>query len=259
MAEPTGLAEFVREIERLTQAALRTTFVQAPGEPKHVYYELGPGGRCEWREADREPLAVQLATPAAFVEYVKSHNQGDSPGGEVYFDETALVFVHNDTVRRDRAFCKLAPSPQLTLLHKLATSLALYPQRDFVRLLRIDLAGCFSGQSNLLPLVRNLKWTGANEANLAVQHGKESIGRAITAQVSGADAIPEEVTLFVPIWENHDARQFVRCAVEIAPQEQSFRLTPYPLQIREALDGSLRDLRVLLDACEPCPRFHGKP
>ena len=79
-----------------------------------------------------------------------------------------------------------------------------------------------------------------SEARADIQQGRESLGKAIMSQVTGEDAFPEEVTFDMRLFDN-GPRIFhqIHCALEIFPQEQQFAITPFPEQIRSALDGEI--------------------
>lgn len=252
MAESLS-AESIREIERLTTAAARTTFLQRPGDPKHVVHMVGPYGLVEKQEVEPAPLAVTLATPAELAQY--STDQADPLKAHVFYGEDGIVLVLDKVTRRDRVVCPLTKTGPLKFLEAASVQL---PQKEFARTLRILLRDCLPG-TGLLNLVRNIKWQSAGETAGAIAHGKESMGRSISAQVLGTDAFPEEVTLTVRLWENFDWRADVQCALEIFPHEQRFQLTPFPMQIATALEEGLAAIAVFLEDAQKAPIYLGNP
>lgn len=247
------LGSAIQEIERLTRASQKTEILKAPDQPSGVFYIVGPDGKADKTTADPAWHSEKLATPVELARFIKEHSD---EGSATFLSETKAVFVYELTDRRDVAVCDLRLSPQFRWLKD--SSGKAMDQKSFVRLLRIDFRGCL-GDSNLLPLVRQLKFTadGAVEGN--IQHGRESMGKQITAAVTGADAIPEDLTLFVPVFENHPFRARVACAVETLPHEQAFRLTPFPLEVPVAMDAAMEDVRRVLSGDKLPTVYRGLP
>lgn len=257
-------AESIEAIERLSQAATAEVFVSRPGDPPHVVYQQQLDGSYAATETVRKPLDVQLKTPSALVEFVASSGwvldpEADEPStkAEIYYDETAIVCVLDGDERRDRATCKLVLSPQYKWLRDVAPKQA-YRQTDFVRLLRIDLRGCMAVETNLLGIVRQLKFDAAQQSVSNVQHGRESIGRTIAAEVAGTGAIPEEMALSIPVFENFPFIARVTCAVEVIVADQSFKLIPIPLDVPQAMEEAMAALAAVLETVD-VPAFYGAP
>lgn len=241
-------AQAIKEIERLVLAGHTARTLTLEQEPAGRYAIVRPGGEILVEWAEPEPIADLMRSPESFVQYAKSlaiREDPDDSTARIYFDGSRLVLIHDIDSRRDRTVCDLIPSPQFSWL--VNGSKQTYRQADFIRLLRIDLQGALPAASNLLPLIRELKFNNNAAAQSNIQHGKESLGRQIEAAVHGIDAIPEEVTLSVPLWENFTCIVPIRCAVEILPHEQQFKLTPFPLELRKAVELGMGSIRNLMD------------
>jgi hypothetical protein len=254
MAEELS-ASAIREIQKLTLATMRVQFEKRPGDPDHIVHKIGPDGSCELQHTDPEPLAIRLASPAAFIEYVVAAH-GEAPQADkslLCFNESGLVYYHDAIARLDQATCNLPKTQHLLWLEQYGGK-QIIPHVEFIRTLRINFRGCIEGP--LLDVVRNLRWenSGQNVAN--IQHGKESMGKAITQQVLGTETIPEEVNLHVPMFENWDHRERITAAVEIIHQSQAFRLTPFPGELSDAMDRTMQALRDMLEGQKLTP-FHG--
>lgn len=259
MAEKGSItAEAIQEIERLTNETKRVGFCRPDGLPKHLVYQTGPEAQCELVEVPIGPHNITLETPDEFVAFVTAHTEPAGPGGRqtaprVFYTANGLDFIFDlNAPRQDHARCPMPFTAEFTWLRD--KSGAMLNQKAFVRLLRIDLRRCFT-DSNLLALVRNLKWkVGADTAG-DVQHGRESLGRAIQAEVRGESSIPEDIFLSVPIWENFRFATTVTCAVEIFPAEEVFKLTPLPGSMERALDDGLDAIRELFESEDKFPPF----
>lgn len=240
-------AESIREIVSLADARRTAKFQRVEGEPEHIYWRLDPDGTADKVIADAPMLFRKMDRPADVVTFIGRIDPEEYRSeAAIFYDVVGVTCLPDATDNRASVFCPLELSPQMRWL----TTQAKQPlsQRDFVRLLRIDLRGCFAAYPTLLSMVRNLRWTGTQFNDGAVSHGRESLGRAIEAQVSGADSIPEEITVTVPFWRQFPCSVSIACAIEILPQEQSFRLTPYPNEIDKATETALDALAAALES-----------
>lgn len=162
----------------------------------------------------------------------------------VWINGDAVVLLTDDDDRRDRVTLPLVKSHQFARLIQLAAKPEL-SQPDLIRLLRIDLPGA-GARAVLLATVRNIKWRTAAAGNANIQHGNESMGKSIEAEVTGAGAIPEQVLVTGPVYRNHGERDQsfgVLCDLEIVPADQVFRFKPLPDEIERVTEAALEGIR----------------
>ena len=253
-------SDAIAAVAALAKESMRTGFIHRPGDPPHIVHQVTPDGKVERQTVEPLPLDSHLATPEAFVEFVKAIGSvGTSliANSTVFYSEVGLVFVQVLAERRDKATCLLDRSEQFEWLENSARKQQ-FKQHDFIRLLRINLAGCLPGDSGLLALVRNLKWSTSATVTGVVQQGRESMGKQIDSLVNGESAIPEEITLTVPVFANYGFEAIIRCAIDVSPAEQVFRLVPYPNQLELAKQGAMAAIRLTLTK-QPAPLFFGSP
>jgi hypothetical protein len=115
-------------------------------------------------------------------------------------------------------------------------------QADLIRYLRVSFHNCVP--SSTVTLFRTLELKAANEARSHIGHGAESLGKSITAKVTGAAEIPDEITFTVPVWENYRPVREIRCVLDLDPHLMQFKLTPVAsaiAQAQEALELTLLD------------------
>jgi hypothetical protein len=245
-------AAAIREIERLTAQGMASTFVKRPGDPDHIVHLVNPrAATCEQQTVEPKPLALDLHSVPAFIEYVKNQKHED---GLLTYSKGCLCFWHDKTTRRDQAFFNFNPSKQWSWLED-SDSKSIIPHADFVRLLRVSLRGCYD--PTLLPIVRNMKWKTGSETEANIQHGRESMGRQITQQATGEGNIPEEVTLRIPVFANWEHPENIDCAIELVPQSQGFRLIPFAQELDRAMASTMEALDDIL-ASENLTAFHGE-
>lgn len=173
----------------------------------------------------------------------------------------AVVLLPDDGDRRDRITLPLAKSHQFAKLIELSKDAEL-DQAALIRLLRVDLPGA-GGRAELLATVRNIKWRTASAGNANIQHGNESMGKQIEAEVSGAGAIPEQVLVTGPVYRNPGERDNtfgVLCDLEIVPTEQVFMFKPLPDEIERVTEAALEGIRGrLMSELGDMAIFYGTP
>lgn len=243
-----GIAEAIDRVAALATGAQKSILLPGAPERKGVYILVGPDGKAETKVAAPDWHREHLATPSDLKEFVQKYQTEKSA---VYYSESQVSFIYDQGDRRDKAMCDLMLSPQYLWLTNDAKNAM--NQQTFVRTLRIIFRGCHEG--NLLGIVRNLKWNSAGESAGAIQQGRESMAKSVIAEVRGEAAIPEETALVVPVFENHAYAARIACAVEVLPAEQMFRLTPYPMALRHAMDEALASIAELFDG-EGLPPLH---
>lgn len=226
-----------------------------PGDGRKVYVDQGgtltpldvaPGLRSHRVDSVDDMIAAAQKWNVAPVLWIN----GDS-----------VVLVTDDADRRDKITLPLVKSNQFAKLIELAKDPEL-DQPELIRLLRIDLPGA-AGRAELLATVRNIKWRTASAGNANIQHGNESMGKTIEAEVSGAGNIPEQVLVSGPVYRNHGEREAafgVLCDLEIVTADQVFRFKPLPDEIEKVTDAALAGIRDrLVDGLGKVDVFYGTP
>jgi hypothetical protein len=245
-----GIGSAVEQVVKLTRETRKTEILPATLEPQGYYYLVGPDGASTKVLAQPAWHRETLQTPSELRNFIAANPGGNSA---VFVGPEQVVFVYDMQDRRNVAVCPLKTSPQYQLLLSPPQQMS---QSDFIRLLRIPLHGCLTSE-NLIPLLRELKFESGDIANTTIQHGRESMGRQINSAVTGVDKIPDEIGLLIPVFENHAYTHLIKCAVEVFSQERTFRLTPYPLQLKTAMEAALTDIADVF--VEDLDVFHGKP
>jgi hypothetical protein len=218
-------------------AASKNAQVLRPeAEPKHVYAVVDPDGTLEWRDATPAPRDHKAGSLQPVVDFALT-SLGTDYSAAVWYSRNGVVCLINDYQRRDRVSFAFNLSPQVNLLLELQKSRAWYSQKDFIRLLKVDLAGCLALAGNLLDVVRAVKFVNNAAGETVVAHGKTSVGRSIQQEVTGAGALPEYVTVDVPAFAQATVpyRSQVKCSLDVDPANATFQLTPLPGDVEKAV------------------------
>ena len=237
MSDNEGLADALKFVAETAQEATDKTIqiITNPNEKAGTYLLAKQDGTFEQRTAAPGWLFHAFRTPMELRNFID--NDAESKTAAIFVADENLTYVPDHADARNRFTCKMIAHEQFTLISALAGKT--FGQREFISLLRIALRGCISEGSNLLALMRELKFNTDAAGQGSIQHGQESLGRGIIAKVTGVDAIPQELFLSTQVYENWDPKVNIACAIEILTQEQQFRLIPYPGEIRRAKDGVL--------------------
>jgi hypothetical protein len=167
----------------------------------------------------------------------------------VWFNEDTVVLVVNDEGdRADVATMKLERSDLFKAISNLNPA-TWYQPKDFVRLLRITLYGALE-PSVLLDPVRKVKFETTSSASSENARTRESVDKSILNSISSASALPEYVTLTLPVYVNPGAniKVSVVAAVEIDYTRQAFQLVILPDELENAKDTVMRHLADVLGA-----------
>lgn len=245
------LAEFVSRISQLAVSSAAVSKVELPGDRYALksgdiltFHDIPPSRRDHWvqRIEDLETAAKSFAAGADVT---------------AFHDDKSIVLLLDSVDRRDQVTMLLNHSPQFKTLQSLGAELT-PPQ--IVRLLRHDLHDV--APAGLLPVVRRVDFKRRNDGSSNIQHGKESLGRSIEAEISGAENIPEYVTMSCPVYDAPDLSQKypVVCSVEINAMAGTFRICPLPGQLEAAIHAA-QDLihNRLLEAIDSQEVLYGAP
>lgn len=154
-----------------------------------------------------------------------------------------LAILNDEGDRRERVRLALHETAAFRRLRELEKAPKL-DQQGLVRLLRYDLAGQWS-PPGLLGAVRKIKFRSGTSGESSIQHGNESLGRTIEAEVTGADQIAEAFQVSAPVWSNRGEESVytVQLDLEIVPASQAFLVRPCPDQITDVINFAMVSLR----------------
>jgi rhodanese-related sulfurtransferase len=250
---------YVAELGRKSAAPQRLDIK----DPRHAVFALG-GGAIQTIDLPVPPRAHAVKQLADIVELA---DRFDAAGRKVavWYDECAVVLVIDDDGHRvETATLTLVESDVFKVVRLLTggTKAASFDHKAFVRLLRIDLAGALA-PSELLEVVRRVKFEAGSVVNSDVRRSRESLGREITAAVSAEAEIPDDVTLSAPVYKTfgEESEYPVRCTVEVDAMAGSFRLIPFPDEIERVQHLAVASIAERLAAGLPegVPHYYGKP
>lgn len=251
--------EAIQDVAQLATKAALPAVLNIPGQVQHKV-TVYTGDEIKEMVLDPQPRKHTLSTLGSFVDF--TNNIADKHGGGnpvVWVSEDSLTVVVNDGERRDQATLTLKKTPQLQLLQNNTTAQP-RSQADIIKFLRIDMAGTLPDGKGLIGLLREMKFDQNTAGSGNVQHGRESMGKSIEAQVLGLSAIPEELTLNVRLFDVPDIQTVaqIQCAIDIIVMAQQFRIVPLPMQIQNALAMGMEKILETLEQLD-CPVYDGKP
>lgn len=140
----------------------------------------------------------------------------------------------------------------------------LLTQQQAVRFLMVGLFGCEVRPKDLLESIRKVDFKQVAEAQGERRQGKVSLGKKIESTMTGAEGLPEVVTVQLPYYANPRlvASVSVSLAFEIDPATEKFKFTAMPGELARAemvaQDRVQHAIKALLDEAK-IPFFFGKP
>lgn len=179
----------------------------------------------------------------------------------LWVSDSAIVLVTDDNDRRDIVTMPLVKSAAFQRLEALEKKPDLN-QLELLRTLRIDLQGT-ANRADLITAIRSLKWKQSSSGHVDVQQGKESLGKLIENEVSGASEIPESVSVALAVFANpgESAKRYpVACDLEVIPGDQMFRFRPVADELRNTMTFAQGEIvSALRAALQGVPVFFGTP
>lgn len=203
-------------------------------EPNYVYFRRTKDGGYERTRAEPQPRSHVAASLDAIAELAAT-SRGKP---EIWHSCQGVTLFLDGGDRRDSVKMPLDLSPQIQRLQMLESQRPGFQQGGVIKELRITFAGCLTG--NLVDLLRRVKFNATQDTDSVVQHGKVSLGKKITSEVTGTDVLPDDFTLTVPVFANPrfaDIRFPVKVAMEPDATTCTFQLIPLPGQVAAAVSN----------------------
>ena len=253
------LKELFEAIGKNAVAANAVGIIHPEAEASDIYAIQGAPFELTWRQAaplPRNHIVMDLKAIGEFCEFI-SHA---SPAIVAWYSRQGVVVLVDDTTRRDRVTLPLELSPQVKALQALEGSRKSFTQKELILFLRTTLAKC--ADPSLVDIFRRVKFRATQGGDAELTHGKSSIGRQLTAELTGQQAIPEYVAFSLPIFAaSFLAVGRVECAIEVLPDSEQFQLIPLPGQIEAAIAEAEAKLGEAINDSlgEHGAAFYGKP
>ena len=258
------LAELLQKLHDFANLAVNPAFEIIDGieDPDVLHYRHGSAtGTIDKPKPKRESVAESLESLALLC------CPGECPS--VYHSGNTAVVVLDDrpsSRRRDRITWQLRDSEKFTALAKQASVHRTHS--EFVRFLELNFSDEIEAAApGLLTDIRTLKFITSDEERGDVQRGRESMGRDIDSELTGADKLPPTVTLTVPRWAELSKRITcrIKCRLQVDCQDRKLSLVPLADEVAEAEIAAHSAFALLLaGAAEDCELtdlriYHGKP
>jgi len=160
------------------------------------------------------------------------------PNGSIWHSRSGVCLLIEDYDRRDRVTFALHASEQYDSI--VAAADKPLNQADLVKLLRLKL-----DLPDLAAQFRRLDWAKSDGGRAEIQHGKESLGREILAEIQGVDQLPEEFRVEIPLYQEQGERDqvyLIRIAIDIDTVNRLFLLAPFPGELESAADHHQADI-----------------
>lgn len=226
----------------------------------------------EKKERVRSYQAGSLAALVAIVCKFSSKPQAESRGPEptitldpkmprkfVFVDYDAIVALLDEGDGYETVTFTPKMSDGMETIEKLASGTGAMQQKGILDVLRRQINGVYE-PSDLVNRLRVLKFDSSTGGQSTVRAGDESMSRAVVARVTGVDALPDEVKLTVPYFDNVEDVDLsllnvtIDACLDVEPSSQAFLLRPKAGELEKAKRLVLNTIVRLLQ-CE----FEGRP
>lgn len=248
------VVEYLVNLGRLNASPV----VTVPGAPPNVFYVRQPDGTLKLMNQAAPSVAHTLYSLDSFARLAAAW--GD---GLVWYSHAGATLQNDDF----RATYATVEHPVFATVRSIAAGTGMYRQDQLLTLLRTTFRDCLPANSNLVELLRRVKLKAGQTADSEVQPGRVSLGKTMTAELTGAGVLPEYLTLSVPVFANADlpARAAVEFVLDPVPAQEQFLFRPLPGQVEAAQAAAVADLAGrLADALAAAgagsvPAYHGRP
>lgn len=260
LQEAINAVASLARLQSEAQARLKDAkFMDDPHDDSH-YYLLHDGVLTEKEvpPPKREHVVNELDSLIRLA--VRAKEESKSP--VLWHCETGVILVWDDDDRREQAAWPLTRSQLWQSIGEVNGRALKQPL--MIRLLRFALADAISAPE-LLDAIRTVKFTRKSDASGEINHGRESMGRSVDLEVTGAATLPENVLLHnVSIYDELSYPLDLRFGLEVNVSEETFELCALAGVLTAARRETQIELgRVLTEAIKAAgievPVFFGTP
>lgn len=240
------LAEFVEELKRLAVNAAEPKIIEAvDGQDPSKRHIFNPATK-ELTEVTVLPprRSHSVLTLLSLANAVDNYANRESLSLWATLGQVVAVLDDSEeSFRRDQIKLTLLPSPLFDELAKCGTRGM--GQKEFYWLLKHTFAKADFVPAGLIDVISTMKFESGQTIEGQVSAvGKNTMGRSVMAEATGAGALPEELDIGFEPWPS--ARLFeqtfkvaVRCSLKTDALEGKFYLTPQPGELDAAKAKSL--------------------
>lgn len=183
---------------------------------------------------------------------VAKNLQGNFAGAEVTYSRTGAVLLRDNNDYRHRDTLHLTFSPQLVEIQNLEKSGKALDQRSLLWVLRTTFKDCLAKAGNLIEALRKMRWEASTTTDAEVKRGKASYGNSVALAVTGIEAVPEYVTLQVPVFAAYfQSVQDIEFVLDPDEATKTFKFLPLPGAIEKAIQAAEQELGLAVRAAVP--------
>lgn len=184
------------------------------------------------------------------------------PDPEVYHDTKQVLILIDRKNRREAIKMPLHLSEHAQLVTKMGIDEGMTPAQ-LIQLIRFKLPNV-KGAAALVAALRKVDFRRRSDGTRTTEHGRESLGRHIEAEVQGAAEIPEEFTATFPYYSDpglvNVTEVTVRIGVYIDVENERIHVAPLADELVKAHDKAHAVIgNELRSGLEGIPVFYGCP
>lgn len=250
------LSEFLKLLQDTAVKASGAQVVRLNDKQRNAY--LVCNGDAKEVAIYPDPTNHSLLSVSSLIELAQTKEK-EGAASQVWHSPDRVTLVIDTPDPRDVAVLTLEQSAAFKKLSCLVKAIPM-TQRDLIRLLRHDFRNC--GVEFVLSAVKRLDFKRSNDGRSHIEHGKESLGRSVEAQVNSAEAIPEFFNVTIPVYSTRgaDFHKTVYCTLEIDPQNERFLVLPDEDSLKGAINDVQEELHELLESeLGDIPVYFGNP
>ena len=178
----------------------------------------------------------------------------------IWHCDAGVVAVLNDAEYRDSQVTMPLPvHPKFAAIERQTGNT--FTQKGLIDFLRLNLKPEIENAvPGFISQLREIRVQQNVAGDSTIKHGRESMGKTIDNAVTGADALPDELELTLPLWLHLDALVTLHFVFDIDVAEAKFSFRPKPGELERARANGQDWLHKQLEsACEDSTILFGKP
>lgn len=232
------LKEFLETIASQVRRGDAATVTEVSSRPRHLL--ISQGGLREWVAKDPPLRAVKVGALSSLIAYLAPFKDK----AQVFLGPLGAVALLDGDDRRESATLALTPTDAWATLSGWTKWEQFHPETIVKELRGLDVP------TGVVAALRKLDFKRQSGTKIETEHGKESLGRRVEAEVQGADKVPEFFDVDVSVFAEDGCRRVVTVRVEVYlnVKEETVDLRVTEDRVQRAVAEVLEDIADSIEA-----------
>lgn len=244
-----------------TRKSMSPVFLKDPDSRLYMWLCDPVSGNMSQVPIDQPPRSWTMTSISSFCDLANDPTIATS-SARIFVSDKEVTLLCDDDDRAQVVNMPLIPDPRFELLRQFAKATSAMDHREFMQVIRRQFGNAFP--ADVAARLRRVDSAASSRVQSEAGKGRDRGIREFISEVSGAEDLPDTVTISVPVFqvEGYSPQYGIVCSLDVVMEHDKpmFLLFPQPGALLAATSAAQRDLAtVLRQAVADVPVLIGTP